>query len=724
MVRWITVTLLLSACGVAAVWMLFPHLISPPPAPAASTADADEAKNTSEQASGQSRKRTSTSTPHGSADVTVYSNAAPRDLIEPIIIPDGYLVIVDKQEVASEKEGILKFIGTDVGADETVPQEKQLPDAVLGVLAIPVGDKPISGEECFQPQGDKTYYRRARLNERFEPKKVSLMHETRRLKKLQIGDWVTRGQLLGMVNPAKASDDVAVKIAKLDAVEVARAAAFEQKEEYRRRYENYRRIDRDNGGAIPRDTLMETHLQWVKFNSEEMVKREEIKEAASTLNAAVTDLRMHEIHAAIDGVVRAIIKNHQGDAVKPNETIMRIENPSWLRVEGRLEVQEALKLKKGMTAIVEANRPEAPRQVIVGHLRAVNCVAVSKGKRPIVVSGSDDETLRGWDAATGLRLWMVYLHSSVRSVACSPKDSKRNLACFGCADGTVRLLDLDDPNQKPREMDERHRGPVLGVAFSPDGEMIATCGDDRVIRMWKTETGALSHVPLVNAHNGAVTSVQFASPTQLVSAGKDNRLAVWDVEEGKPLRLVGERITGRGGYVTVIGVSPDGKTALYDQGKELRLLTLEDRHLAGSLQKSSEPDNFSTMALFSPDGKTILTNRSAPGKLQLWRTPPAKQMRGSELRQFIWSTPHGTCNCGAFAPDGTFAVTGMEDHKVLVWMMPSKEEIDSRLEAKLTLVEKYLDTHSRHVRVRAELQAPEWLIPGMRATMVVPQQQK
>ena len=56
---------------------------------------------------------------------------------------------------------------------------------------------------------------------------------------------------------------------------------------------------------------------------------------------------------------------------------------------------------------------------------------------------------------------------------------------------------------------------------------------------------------------------------------------------------------------------------------------------------------------------------------------------------------------------------------MLVWTMPSKEEIDSRLEARLTLVEKDLDTHSRHVRVWAELQSPEWLIPGMRATMVV-----
>jgi WD40 repeat protein len=345
-------------------------------------------------------------------------------------------------------------------------------------------------------------------------------------------------------------------------------------------------------------------------------------------------------------------------------------------------------------------------------------VAVSKGKRPVIVSGSDDETLRGWDSVTGEKLWVVWqLHSSVRSVACSPPKSDHNLACFGCADGSVRLIDLDSPDkQNPRETFERHRGPVLGMSFRPDGKVIATCGDDRTIRLWETASGELLRT-IATGHAAPITSVQFASDKLLVSAGKDNRLLVWNVEDVKRPHIVGRRFEGRGGEVATLGVSPDGKTVLFDQGKELRILTLEDKQMAGTLQDFSAPMNFSTMALFSPDGKTILTNRSMPGKLQLWRTP-VTQTRGSELRQFVWMK--GAATCGAFAPeDSSFAVTGTQDHKVLVWSMPGKEEIDSRLEAELTLVEPYLDTQNRDVKVWAELQAPEWLIPGMRATMVV-----
>src|SRR5262249_10259108 len=148
---------------------------------------------------------------------------------------------------------------------------------------------------------------------------------------------------------------------------------------------------------------------------------------------------------------------------------------------------------------------------------------------------------------------------------------------------------------------------------------------------------------------------------RLVSAGRDFRLFVYDVEDVRRAHAIGPRFGVRGGEVPTLGVSPDGKTVLFDQGKELRLLTLADNQIGGTLQNPVSEMTFSTMALFSPDGKTILTNGYLPGKLQLWRTP-VTQMRGSELRQLIWNTQNGIVTCGAFAPeDSSFAVTGTQD---------------------------------------------------------------
>jgi WD40 repeat protein len=183
---------------------------------------------------------------------------------------------------------------------------------------------------------------------------------------------------------------------------------------------------------------------------------------------------------------------------------------------------------------------------------------------------------------------------------------------------------------------------------------------------------------------------------------------------------VGPDFEGRGGEVAQLGVSPDGQTVLFDQGSELRLLALADKEIRGTLENPTEATTFSTLALFAPDGQTILTHGSVPGSLRLWRTP-SEQARASELRQLVWMK--GAATCGAFAPaDGSFLVTGTQDYQVLVWTMPAKKEVESILEGRLTLVEKALDSQSRQVRVWAELSNPGWLLPGSRATMVVPPQ--
>lgn len=735
MIRWFFATVLLSAGAIAAVWALTPKLTSSPTTTTpVESSDSKGPDHPQEQASLSSPTPASAGS-RSRMEVVVYHNDNRPILSKPVIIPNGTLVIVEKQEVPSEKEGEIVFIGTEVRAGEEVPKEKQLPDAELGFLAVQISEnEPLQeGEVRFHFKNDPTtWYRRVRNREDVPPLKGVFAYETRKVRKLQVGDRVQRGQLLALIDPRSAFDDVSMKLAKLDGVHYERNAAKAQKVEMHRQLLTQQELARRTPGAISPDEIAKTRVQHEKFSAEENVKMQEIVTAQRTLNDSLTKLKMHEIRAEIDGVIKAIYKNHQGDAVKPLEAIMRIENLARLRVEGRLELQEARNLEVGMTAIVEASRPESPHLVLSGHLQAVNCVAVSKGKMPVangdnkakppvIVSGSEDETLRGWSAITGEKLWAVYgLRAGVRSVACSPPGAAHNLACFGCADGTIRILDLDNPDKKPREFGERHRGPVHSIAFSPDGQRIATGGDDSVIRLWNTASGSMLHT-LAN-HSGPVTSVQFASAKRLVSAGKDFRLVVWDVETGKPPRPLGTRFEGRSGEVLTLGVSPDGKTVLFDQGKQLRLLTLEGKELSGSLHNSSEAWNFSTMALFSPDGKTILTNGTGSGRLQLWRTP-INQPRGSELRQFIWTK--GTATCGAFAPeDGSFAVTGTQDHQVLVWSMPSQEEIDKRLEARLTLVEKYLDTESRNVRVWAELDSPEWIVPGMHATMVVSPTQK
>ena len=99
----------------------------------------------------------------------------------------------------------------------------------------------------------------------------------------------------------------------------------------------------------------------------------------------------------------------------------------------------------------------------------------------------------------------------------------------------------------------RHNGAVQCVAFSPDGTVCATGGADRMIYLWNTETGkCLYELPF---HRASVTSLQFTPRNQLVSAARDNLIAVWSVESGRPPAKVAE-FPQRGGEVTRVGASP------------------------------------------------------------------------------------------------------------------------------------------------------------------------
>ncbi|KIM20489.1 hypothetical protein M408DRAFT_81907, partial [Serendipita vermifera MAFF 305830] len=90
------------------------------------------------------------------------------------------------------------------------------------------------------------------------------------------------------------------------------------------------------------------------------------------------------------------------------------------------------------------------QNVFVGHKGAVHSVCFSlDGKR--IASGSEDETIRVWDAETG-------------EVVAGPLQG--------------------------------HTGWVLSVAFSPDGRRIVSGSLDRTIRVWDAETGEVVAGPL------------------------------------------------------------------------------------------------------------------------------------------------------------------------------------------------------------------------------------
>ena len=316
-------------------------------------------------------------------------------------------------------------------------------------------------------------------------------------------------------------------------------------------------------GSVPQEELAAAALTYERYFQEEISKTKARNVAQSELDAAETAVRMHEIRALCSGVVKVIYKN-RGDAVKSLEPVLHIENTDHLRVEGVADLQDTRDLVKGMPVLIEPTQLESVRLQLSSHTQEVTCVAVSKGPRLLIVSGSEDRSLRIWDSATGQELWSVVHNAAVRSVACTGAAAPDNLILAGMADGTARLFNLDklEPSAVI-ELGQVHASAVTSVAFSPDGRLCLSAGEDRsvVISRLQDQGGTLSPERLHRlpaAHRYAVTSVQFIKATpnlvQFLTVGRDGTAAVWSMENGKePVQHAGVRPAQRHGGGPVHG---------------------------------------------------------------------------------------------------------------------------------------------------------------------------
>jgi WD40 repeat protein len=274
-----------------------------------------------------------------------------------------------------------------------------------------------------------------------------------------------------------------------------------------------------------------------------------------------------------------------------------------------------------------------------------------------LASGGVDDTIALWDLVKRAKIAeFPASQTRIRALAFNPVGSGPLFA--GGDNNEIRAW--DPARQRALPAGDGHRGPVLALAFSPNGKLLASAGDDATVRLWDASTGRLTVKPL--QHRQVVHAIAFAPDGELLAAGdQDETVIFWDPFRGEERARLDREV----GPVTSLAFAPDGHYLVQAaQRNEVRIWKTPD-----GVQEASLPGHAGGVnaVAFARTGRLLAAadgDWQTDGEVKLWDWPERRLLKRLKGQQ-------RTIRAIAFAPDGNTLATGDYAGTVRLWDIDS-----------------------------------------------------
>ncbi|MGE0777673.1 toll/interleukin-1 receptor domain-containing protein [Mycolicibacterium sp.] len=276
---------------------------------------------------------------------------------------------------------------------------------------------------------------------------------------------------------------------------------------------------------------------------------------------------------------------------------------------------------------------------------------VASPDRSLLASTSWDLSVIVWDSGSGREIRRLLGHQAqITSVAFGP----RGHVASGDINGKVHLWAVD--NAEPLLTVYDIGDQINGLAFSPDGRVLVLASHYRkALRFIDLTTGATADV--ADPREFPPVAVAFSPDGELLASGSEVAIHMWDPDERE---RAGDPLEGLDEYITSVAFAPDGDRLVAGSGDHrLRLFDVPERRM---LSVSPPEQAIMGTVAFSGDGDHVVTG-AVDGTVRLW------SVTGDELR------PVGSPLVGheeqvsrvAFTADGTRFVSASLDATLREW---------------------------------------------------------